>query len=161
MNKFLQVLLAGATVICLGSTAVAAQDNQQASPQPHSGHMAASEHQHRHDPVKFREHVAKRQAALHEKLKLTASQEAAWKTYAAAATPDIRMRPDRAAWAALTAPERMEKMLAKMQEREAHMTRHLAAMKTFYAVLSPEQQKVFNDNVGAGRGHHRHGAGKS
>ena len=108
-----------------------------------------------------REGMARRQAVLHDKLKLTGSQEAAWKTYIEAVTPAQAgrpQRPDRAEWEKMSAPERMEKMLARMKEREARMSTHLAAMKTFYATLSPLQQQIFNDNVG-GRPHHRHGQG--
>ena len=103
---------------------------------------------------------ARRQAVLHDKLKLTGSQEAAWKTYIAAATPPAPpARPERGAWEKMSAPERMEKMMSMMKEREGHMTTHLAAMKTFYATLSPLQQQIFNDNVGAGMGHRGHGRG--
>ena len=108
----------------------------------------------------FKERIARRQAALHDKLKLTGNQEAAWKTYIAAATPPAPpARPDRAQWEKMSAPERMEKMMTMMKEREGPMAAHLAAMKTFYATLSPLQQQIFNDNVGGGMGGHRHGRG--
>jgi protein CpxP len=106
----------------------------------------------------FKERIARRQAALHDKLKLTGNQEAAWKTYIAAATPPAPpARPDRAQWEKMSAPERMERMMTMMKEREAPMAAHLAAMKTFYATLSPLQQQIFNDNVGGGIGGRRHG----
>ena len=93
--------------------------------------------------------------------KLTGTQEAAWKTYIAAATPPAPpARPDRAQWEKLSAPERMEKMMTMMKEREGHMATHLAAMKTFYATLSPLQQQIFNDNVGGGMRGHGHGHGR-
>jgi protein CpxP len=108
----------------------------------------------------FKERIARRQAVLHDKLKLTGTQEAAWKTYVEAIKPPQAGsrpdRPQRADWEKLSAPERMEKMLAMMKEREARMTTHVAAMKTFYATLSPLQQQIFNDNV-AGPMHARHG----
>ena len=111
----------------------------------------------------FKERIARRQAALHDKLKLSASQEAAWKTYISAATPPAPpARPDRAQWEKMSAPERMEKMIGMMKEREGQMETLLAAMKTFYATLSPLQQQIFNDNVGrgmGGMGGHRHGRG--
>jgi len=110
----------------------------------------------------FKERIARRQAALHDKLKLTGNQEAAWKTYIAATTPPAPpARPDRAQWEKMSAPDRMERMMTMMKEREGHMETHLAAMKTFYATLSPLQQQIFNDNVGGGMrmGGHRHGRG--
>lgn len=118
-------------------------------------------HQERHGGD-FKERIARRQAALHDKLKLTGNQEAAWKTYIAAATPPAPpARPDRGQWEKMSAPERMERMMAVMKEREGHMATHLAAMKTFYATLSPLQQQIFNDNVGGHMGMrgHRHGRG--
>jgi hypothetical protein len=60
----------------------------------------------------------------------------------------------------MSAPERMERMMTMMKEREGHMATHLAAMKTFYATLSPLQQQIFNDNVGRGMRSHRHGHGR-
>jgi hypothetical protein len=115
--------------------------------------------QQQHRGGNWQEHIARHQATLHDKLKLTANQEAAWKNYIAAATPPAPpTRPDRAEWEKLSAPERMEKMLAMMKEREAHMATQLQAMKTFYATLSPLQQQIFNDNVGF-RPRHGHGRG--
>lgn len=115
---------------------------------------------HGRDGGDFKERIARRQAALHDKLKLTGDQEAAWKTYISAATPPARpARPDRAQWEKMSAPERMERMMTMMKEREGRMATHLAAMKTFYATLSPLQQQIFNDNVGGGMRGHRHGRG--
>lgn len=116
--------------------------------------------QHERHGADFKERIARRQATLHDKLKLTGNQEAAWKTYIAAATPPAPpARPERGQWEKMSAPERMEKMMAMMKEREGHMATHLAAMKTFYATLSPLQQQIFNDNVGGRMGGHRHGRG--
>ena len=111
---------------------------------------------HKMTPEKMREHMAKRQAALHDKLKLTASQEPAWKTFVAATTPTGMEKGwgDRADMGQLSAPERMEKRIAMTKERETRMSAHLAALKTFYAVLTPEQQKVFNQETRHG-GKHR------
>jgi len=126
---------------------------------PEQGGATQGMHQERQGGD-FKERIARRQAVLHDKLKLTGSQEAAWKTYIAAATPPApTARPERGQWEKMSAPERMEKMMAMMKEREGHMATHLAAMKTFYATLSPLQQQIFNDNVGAGMHGHRHGRG--
>ncbi|MCC6715703.1 MAG: Spy/CpxP family protein refolding chaperone [Gammaproteobacteria bacterium] len=95
-----------------------------------------------------------RQILLHAKLKLTPEQEPAWNTFAGKVKPvaaDERPeRPDPEELAKLTAPERMEAMLAGMKAREERMTSHLAAVKEFYAVLTPEQQKVFDTEFGRG-----------
>jgi Spy/CpxP family protein refolding chaperone len=47
--------------------------------------------------------------------------------------------------AKLTTPERAEKMLESMKERQAQQVEHVAALKDFYAVLTSEQKKVFDD----------------
>ncbi|MDB5774422.1 MAG: hypothetical protein JWP38_555 [Herbaspirillum sp.] len=98
--------------------------------------------------AKFHQKMLKRQEALHARLKLTAEQEPAWKTFVDQTRPPEHRQGmqgrDRAAMAKLTAPERMEKFLAGMQAREASLTQRLNAVKTFYAVLTPVQQKVFD-----------------
>lgn len=123
--------------------------------------------------AKFAAKMQKRQDALHAKLKLTAAQEPAWKTFVDQSRPpqrDPNAKPrdraaERAAWAQLTTPERMEKFLAGMQAREQFMTARLNAVKTFYAVLSPEQQKTFDKEFAHGPfgrhhgHHHRHHGG--
>jgi hypothetical protein len=45
---------------------------------------------------------------------------------------------------ALTTPQRMDRMLAKMDEHRAMMVRHIEAVKRFYAQLTPAQQKAFD-----------------
>jgi Spy/CpxP family protein refolding chaperone len=52
----------------------------------------------------------------------------------------------------------MEKLLARMQSREQFMTARLDAVKTFYAVLTPTQQKTFDAAFAHGPfgGHHHH-----
>ena len=95
--------------------------------------------------AEFRE---KRQAELHKKLNLSADQEAAWKTFSEkmqAALP--QNRPDREEMRKLSAPERMDKMLAMMKEGEKHMEARAAALKEFYAVLTPEQRKLFDEQA--------------
>lgn len=83
---------------------------------------------------------------LHDKLKLTPEQETAWKSFHEKMKPtESRNRPDRSELASLHAPERREKMLSMMKEHENRMAERVAAVKEFYAVLTPEQQKLFDD----------------
>jgi hypothetical protein len=101
---------------------------------------------------RVKERFSQRHAALHDKLKLNAEQEAAWQNYTAATMKNLtppRWNPTE--MAKLTAPERMEKMLERMKERESQMTAQLNSLKTFYATLSPEQQKIFNAETGPGQ----------
>lgn len=90
-------------------------------------------------------HMAQMSKELHDKLKLNADQETAWKTLVETMKPPAgRMPPDFGELEKLTAPERMEKMMERMKLHQEAMGEHLAAMKTFYSTLSPEQQKVFD-----------------
>jgi hypothetical protein len=112
---------------------------------------------------RMQEHRAKRLAALKEKLKLNAGQEGAWSTFTAASQPPAGARPprmDRAEFAKLTTPERLERMQARQAERSAMFAKRADATKTFYATLTPEQQKTFDAETahfGGPRGHHGHG----
>lgn len=95
---------------------------------------------------------------LHDALKLTAEQEPAWKTLIESEQPRPALsggQPED--WAKLNAPERAEKMLELSKARQVQMAEHVAALKTFYAALTPEQQKVFEDFHS---GHHGGMAGK-
>lgn len=161
MNRFHKCLLVGATALGLGSSALIAHAQTAAGQQSSTSERASAGghkwHGGEKSPEQMKEMMAKRQAALHDKLKLNANQESAWNLFTASITPThMGKRPDRAEWQNLSAPERMEKRLALMKEREAHMTSRLAATKTFYATLTAEQQKVFNENFMKGR---RHGKG--
>ena len=44
----------------------------------------------------------------------------------------------------MTSPERMQAMIDRMKAHEQALTDQLAALKTFYATLTPEQQKTFD-----------------
>ena len=96
------------------------------------------------------------QHALHDKLKLNADQEKAWQAFIAK-SKEMRThdRPNPKELASLNAPKRMEKMLEYRRDREKRMESMLASMKNFYGVLTPEQQKIFDDSM-PGPGRHRH-----
>jgi len=108
-------------------------------------------------PERMQAHFEKRQTELRDKLKLNANQQAAWNTFISKMKPTETMkRPDRAEFDKLSAPERMEKMRELMLERDKHMSNRIAATKEFYAVLTPEQQKIFNDEFRFGGRHGMH-----
>ena len=113
-----------------------------------------------HDPAKMQAMMAKRQADMKAKLKITPAQEGAWTTFTAAMQPPARMggRPtpeQRAEFDKLSTPERIDKMRALRTERMTQMSAAMdkcgEASKTFYAALTPEQQKVFDTE------HKKHG----
>jgi len=151
MTIFRKRLLIGLVAVGLTAGSFAAYADR-----PDCGAMGAgpaSFGEHGRSPERMKESFEKRQSALHDKLKLNANQEGAWNAYLAKVRPaDMPKRPDRAEIDKLPAPDRMEKMLGFMKEGEKRMADRVAATKEFYAVLTPEQQKVFNDEFGRGKG---------
>lgn len=127
--------------------AASAATNPKAAPDGPRAHRG----EHRGNPA---ERMAKYQARLHDKLKLTAAQEPAWATFTAANAPKKPAgdwKAKREAFAKLSAPQRMEQWIAMSKERITGQESRLASLKTFYAVLTPEQQKVFDDSVPGGK----------
>lgn len=122
----------------------------------HKGHMRNM------DPARMQARMEKHQAVLKAQLKLTPAQEGAWTAFADSMKPAAAMmsmqRPDPVEMAKLTTPERLDKMKALRDERMKTMTaamdKHVEATKTFYAALTPDQQKVFDATSMQGR----HGA---
>lgn len=104
------------------------------------------------DPAKMQAWMAKHQAELKAKLKITPAQEGAWTTFTASMQPpaqSARLTPEqRAELDKLTTPERIDKMRALRTQRMADMTAAMdkrgEATKAFYAALTPEQQKTFD-----------------
>ena len=102
------------------------------------------------DGAKMADFHAKHQAKLHDKLKLSAEQETAWKTFTDKTKPDLAQRKAvHEEMATLSTPARMDRMVALMKEGEGRMAEHAAAVKEFYAQLTPEQQKIFDDQAKA------------
>lgn len=102
------------------------------------------------------------QQKLHATLKLTPEQEGAWKKLMDSEPHRAKVAPGKSEdWSKLTTPERADKMLERMKEHQAQQTEHVAALKEFYAVLTPEQKKTFDDFHAAphaamrGKPHHR------
>jgi periplasmic protein CpxP/Spy len=147
MNTLRKNVLIGLAALSLGSAAFAADVPAQPR-QPHEHHAMTPEQRQ----ARMADHIAKREAKLHEALKITPAQEPAWNAFVASMKP---AHPgDRAQWASLSAPERMSKHIAMMQAR-------LDALNTFYSTLSPEQKKLMDQHTmhhGGERGeHHWHG----
>ncbi len=115
----------------------------------------------RPDPARMAEFRAKRhaerEAQFKTRLQLTAQQDGAWTAFTGAMKPPATrpQRPDRAEFAKLTTPERLDRMQALKAQRDAEMTKRADATRTFYAQLSPSQKKVFD--LESAKGHDRHG----
>ena len=114
------------------------------------------------DPAKMQARMDARHAALKAELKLSPAQEAAWTDFLANHKAPEGMRGQRAAMSdlgKLTTPERLDKMkelrAQHMAEMTAAMDKRAESTKAFYAVLTPEQQKVFDAQAMQGRGSHK------
>ena len=154
MKIALNRLLLGSLLAALGLAA-----NAQTSPAPPAT-PPRMQHPHdgRHDPAKFQEHMAERQAQLRQKLQISPAQEGAWTAYSTAMKPPANFqRPDRAEFERLSTPERIDRIRAFRAQRAAEMDRRMDASKTFYATLTPEQKKVFDAETA--RHGHRGGHG--
>ncbi|HZY17412.1 MAG TPA: Spy/CpxP family protein refolding chaperone [Ramlibacter sp.] len=120
----------------------------QAQPAPATGDAPAPGAQvqrKHHDPQRMAEHMNKRLADLKQKLQLNAGQEAAWTSFTTAMQPAAgRQRPDPAALASMSTPDRIDQMRALRDQRNAEMDRRADATKAFYATLSTEQKKTFD-----------------
>lgn len=153
MQNLRKYLLTGVFAVGLGGGSFAAYAGK-----PDCGPKGTSFGEHGKSGERMRERMEKHQAALHDQLNLNANQETAWKAYVARTRLDgPPSRPDRAEFDKLPAPERMEKMLGFMQERQKKLVDQVEATKAFYAVLTPEQKKIFDDEFASKRGsrHHR------
>lgn len=95
------------------------------------------------------ERMKQHQQQLHDALKLNPDQEKAWvkfqESHVGGPGP-MAQRPDPAEMAKLNAPERAEKMLEMMKQRQSGMEQHVAAMKTFYGQLNAEQKKTLDEH---------------
>lgn len=154
MTSFMKPLLIAALLATAGLSA-----NAQPGPAMHGG-GPMGQHQ-RMDPAKMQERMAARHADLKAKLNLSQAQEGAWNAYLAAMQPPagrgMRMSPENRQkmheeMQTLSTPERIDRMNALKAQRDAEMAKRQAATKSFYAALSPDQQKVFDANA-MGRGH--------
>ena len=120
----------------------------------------------RHDPAHMQAWMAKREAVLREKLKITPAQEAEWNRFTAAMQATAgwgqRLTPEqRAEIDTLATPERIDKMRAlriqRMADRTVALDSRGTATKVFYAALSPEQQKTFDAEHRSTAQYHRNG----
>lgn len=108
--------------------------------------------------------IEERMAQLHKELKLTSAQEADWQAWSdkvnQARAAKKEARPDFETLRKLPAPDRLQKMIDFGKTKQAELEDILTATKTFYATLTPEQRKTFDDLMPFGeRGPGRHGHG--
>ena len=129
---------------------------------------APGERRERMDPAQRQQRMAERHARrmneLKAQLKLNPAQEPAWASYSAAMQPPAQLqrpRTDRSEFAALTTPQRIDRMQQRSAERQVQMKQRGDAVKAFYAQLTPEQQKVYDERaMRGGRGEGQRGGGR-
>jgi len=161
MNTYRKTILTAIAALSLGGAMIGAQAQSQAPDAHPKAQLTKEQRQARHAEfsAKREQMRAQRVAKLHDELKITPAQENAWNAFVASMKPahraGDRQHGDRAAMAGLSAPERAQKMIERQKQRTAFMEQRLAALNSFYSVLSPDQKKVFDEK--AARMQHRFG----
>jgi len=160
LKKAILVLTAAASALTLSSASLA-----QDGPGPRGRGGAAADGPGpggRGDP-------AMREQRLHQRLNITAGQEAAFKAFMAATAPPANppQRPDPQAMRSMPTPQRLDQQIAQERQRLAQLEQRAAATKRFYGVLSAEQKKTFDETPqlamgprGGGRGQDGPGGGR-
>ena len=152
MKKWNKSLFAIAAAVCVGtaglaSGALATEAGAKTTP-------GYSEDSNQYD--RWQVLMTKKHNQLHDKLNLSADQEGAWKTYTDATMTNMTQSKRGAVdLDSMSAPQRMEKGLEFMNERLKKMAAQLDALKTFYATLTPEQQKVFDAETSPKKWHEK------
>jgi len=138
-----------AAVLALAAAAFGAQAQ---TPPAAPGSPAASQHmgmREGHGPMdgaRMQEHFQRRMDGLKRILQLTPAQDSAWNAWVAVMKPPANMqRPDREAFAHMSTPQRIDQMRQMRAQRTAEMDKRADATKTFYAQLTPSQQKAFDE----------------
>ena len=155
----LRALMLGSLFLPLTfATASLAQDH----PAPPSGEPGGPQQGHRHawaDPAAraamVAKHLEREAVRLRDALQLRPDQEGALHAFLDSMKPpaDAMARMHGPHWDGdhadgdeehLTTPQRLDRMLAKMDQHRARLVAHAEAVKRFYAQLSPGQQKAFD-----------------
>lgn len=151
MKLLTRYVAAAALLASLGLAAVAQTQAPQAPAAGPGSHRMMPGERHRMDPAaqeRFRarreERMARRLGELKQKLQISAQQEGAWTSWTAAMKPVQFQRPNRAELRSLPTPERIDRMRALRDQRNAEMDKRLDATKAFYGALTAEQKKVFD-----------------
>jgi len=147
MNReIISVLLVTVGLTATSAYALATPDNQ-------CGHGRNRQEQ----AAKRLEHFDQRMVELHASLKLTSEQEVVWADFVSKLQPVKTEHHDPQQWQSLSTPERLDRMLGRMRAREQEMTERTATVRSFYATLTPDQQRIFDQQfLLAHPDHHNH-----
>ena len=153
--KFTNKLLIIAKLALVAGLSMNALAQNQGVPNPQGPASAQGKPPHLSEQKKSQIHArraenrAKRLQELKVFLQLQANQEAAWSSfYAVMQKPMVkaeRLKPEELE--KLATPERIDKMMAVKAERDSQVNQRMAAIKTFYASLNAQQQKVFDTHA--------------
>jgi protein CpxP len=151
MMTFLKASAAlAASAAALSFACVALGQDQAATPrQPPTAEQRAQWREQRQA-----EHAQRLQALLN----LRPDQQPALQAFLAAMAPsghEHHGQPEGMTAAQLTTPQRLDKMADMMARHQAEFQKRADAIRTFYAALSPDQQKAFDAlPMGMMGGHH-------
>jgi hypothetical protein len=148
-----------AAALGLGLVAAAAAQDRAPGPGGADGPRRAE----RQKLVEGRQHS--REQRLHDLLQIKPDQESAFRTFVSSIEQSRPQRGQRLQKRAqdelptLTTPQRLDRQARRLAERQQRLQAQTAAVKTLYAVLSPDQRKAFDamDGAGLGRGSGRRG----
>ncbi|UVW29105.1 Spy/CpxP family protein refolding chaperone [Massilia sp. H6] len=150
MNTIRKNIVIALAALGIAGASLGVQAQGPATPQEHHAKRA--------------EQRAARHAALHDALELSPAQQPRWQAFVASTMPPTER--DRASQRlskeqrhALSAPQRLERRIARHKQRTARMEARLAAMNSLYASLTPAQRKVFDERKRGHGGRHHGGHG--
>ncbi len=158
MNRHLRVL-AGAAAF----GALLAASTHSLAQEPPAGAPPSAEAMRQHWAEHRQERAEARAKALHDILRIRPDQDGAFQAFLSGMKPPERNggpgagRPDHQDMAALTTPQRLDRTAERMARHQAEFQRRAEAVRRFYVVLSPDQQRAFDALHGL-MGDHRHGA---
>jgi len=143
--KLSHLLISATLLTGLGAMAQTTTTNE--TPGAAAGMRASGPMQKMHEMMTKRH--AKHLEALKASLKLKPEQEIQWTTFAASMKPHSpeQHRMAMADMDKLTTPERIDKMTAMKTLRDTEMQKRGDATKAFYASLSDEQKKTFDQHT--------------
>lgn len=134
MKLVKQLVLIGALLTGMASASYA---NEEAC---HDGPPGNAPNEAHHHEAFF----ARQQKALHDKLKIQPNQEAAWASFSESLKPP-KMQPPSPPKERETAPEQLAHRLDGMKMHQEGLQKQLDALKKFYAVLTPEQKTILDE----------------
>jgi hypothetical protein len=155
--------LALAASLLLSSTAALAQADPQADPGAPAPPTDQRQDWKANREARMHNMIEQRAHQLHDVLNLRPDQDAALQSLMASLAPtghDGKQEDHKPGETVqLTTPQRLDMMSRRMAEHQAAFERRSAAIKQFYAVLSPGQRRAFDALPGLAGGDHHMGRG--